>query len=82
MKPPSIPEVIDKFRNYYRAHPAWGSLHSVLDDGNLSNQSVLFCATWARENGDDEGADLAYILLDMTKTQRGKLRKLIHGEAI
>jgi len=69
----TIPEVIERFREYQAKNPAWGSLHIVLDDGNVEDHSVLFCYQYAIEKQDLEGADLALLLLKMSKTQRLKL---------
>jgi hypothetical protein len=70
---PTIPEVLDRFRAYHESEPVWGSLHIVLDDGNVDDSDVMFCVRYALENGDDEGAELARILLKMSRTQRLKL---------
>lgn len=70
---PTIPEVVDRFRTYHEAHPAWGALHIVLEDGNVADCYVFYCAERAEEVGDEEGAALARILLQMSKTQRRKL---------
>lgn len=71
----SIPDVVDQFRAYYRkpGNGGWGSLHIVLDDGNVRDDDVLFCWNWAAERGDADGARLASILMQMSKTQRRKL---------
>jgi len=67
--------LIDRFVAYHEAplNGAWGSLHIVLDDGNVDDSSVRHCKDWAVERGDAEGAALADILLTMSKTQRHKL---------
>ena len=65
----TIPEVITRFQAYYAKHPAWGSLHIVLDDGNVRDDSVYFCIKWAIDHEDPEGEALARILLQMSKTQ-------------
>ena len=70
---PTIPEVVERFAAYFAANPAWGSLHVVLDDGNVADSSVQFCIEYAAERGDDEGAALGRVLLTMSKTQRSKL---------
>ena len=70
-----IPDVVARFRAYH-ARPeniTWGSLHIVLDDGNVDTGSVEFCVSWAEEKGDGEGAELARILLRMSRTQRLRL---------
>lgn len=74
---PTIPEVFDRFDAYSRIHGAWGSLHIVLDDGNHEDHMVAWCIGSAEDRGDFEGAALARILLRMSRTQRGRLSKLI-----
>lgn len=69
----TIPDVIDRFRAYHDVHLAWGSLHVVLDDGNIGDDSVRGCIGYAQEVGDVEGEALARILLTMSKTQRLKI---------
>lgn len=75
---PTIPEVLPRFEAYYAMHPSWGSLHIVLEDGNVEDGHVISCIKWAEERGDIEGKALAEILLTMSKTQRGKLANVIH----
>lgn len=70
----TVPDVIDRFRAYHQANPAWGALHIVLDDGNVRNKDVQFCIDSALEQGDVEGHELARLLLEMSVTQRRKLR--------
>lgn len=74
---PTVPEVIADFRHYHADHPAWGSLHSVLDDGNVSDDSVYFAVSYAMSTDDAEGERLARILLQMSKTQRKKIGRLV-----
>lgn len=75
---PSIPDVIDRFLSYKRESPSWGSLHTVLDDGNFENDFVdEESEAEVRERGDEEGAQLTAILRLMSKTQRKKMRNLI-----
>jgi len=74
---PAIPDVLDDFAAYYRAHPAWGSLHIVLDDGNVSDGNVAYCIEWAEECGDVEGARLGRVLLTMSRTQRRRIAHVI-----
>lgn len=74
---PTIPEVIERFAAYYARHPAGGAMHIVLDDGNIADEHVRYCIQHAQEQGDAEGEALARILLDMSKTQRKKLGRLL-----
>lgn len=71
----TIPDVIERFADYFSQpqNGAWGSLHNVLDDGNVSDSNVNFCLDRALDRGDYEGAELAKLLLEMSKTQRLKL---------
>jgi hypothetical protein len=73
---PTVPEVIERFTAYHVEHPAWGTLHCVLDDGNYGDGSVQYAIRWALEEGDVEGEALARILLRMSKTQRSKIARL------
>ena len=74
---PTIPDVIDRFAAYKRSNPSWGSLHIVLDDQNVSNDCVDYCAELAGDQCDSEGVVLADILSKMSKTQRLKLSRIL-----
>jgi hypothetical protein len=79
MKPSNtltVPDVIDRFRAYKEKEPCWGSIHIVLDDGNVRDKDVKFCIEFALERGDTEGHELACMLLGMSITQRNKLRRI------
>ena len=78
---PTIPEVAELFARYYEqpGNAVWGSLHIVLDDGNVDDSNVVFCIGEAEQRGDDEGKRLAEILLRMSKTQRRKLPTAVYG---
>lgn len=69
------PEVFSRFKEYQKAHPAWGNLHIVLDDCNFTDDSVKFCLNKTKEENDTEGEILCEYLLLMSKTQRRKLAK-------
>lgn len=75
-KPTVTPEIIERFKAYHNApnNGAWGSLHIVLDDGNIEDKHIEFCIKNAVERKDGEGAELAKLLLAFTKTQRIKIR--------
>lgn len=75
MNRPSIPEIIDRFAIYYQkpGNQAWGKLHVILDDGNVTDSTVEWCIEYANLCQDFEAVALAQILLSMTKTQRLKL---------
>jgi hypothetical protein len=73
---PTIPEVLERFRAYHEIYPGWGSLHIVLDDGNVKDSNVAFCRNYALAQNDEEGVELADILLQMSETQRLKLGEI------
>jgi hypothetical protein len=50
-----------------------GALHIVLDDGNVRDKDVRWCAAQARDEGDETGALLAEALLKMSVRSRLKL---------
>lgn len=81
MKPSAtitVPDVIDRFKDYHElpGNSCWGSLHVVLDDGNLKDHFVQFCIDFAEQSGDREGAELGRILLQLSETQRDKISRL------
>ena len=71
-----LSDVRDRFTDYYRANPTWGSLHVVLDDLNVADSNVQFCLQYAKENGDTEGEALAEILAQMSRSQRLRLARI------
>lgn len=77
---PTIPDVLPMVRAYYASpgNELGGSLHIVLEDSNIADRHVEFCAQYAREHGDSAGLVLALTLLRMSKTQRRRLSGLIH----
>ena len=70
---PTIPDVLPLVLEYYQDNLAGGSLHIVLDDGNVDDEDVETCIKWARENNDERGEILGRVLLRMSRTQRRKL---------
>lgn len=72
---PTIPEVVARFADYRRkpGNGAWGSLHIVLDDGNVGDPHVEFCRETALAAGDGDAVPLVDLLLRMSRTQRLKL---------
>jgi hypothetical protein len=60
-------------------NPVWGSLHVVLDDGNLGDSSIRACIECATERNDPVAIELGEILLRMSKTQRGKLDRMVNN---
>lgn len=71
---PTIPQVIDRFAAYWRKHGrSWSSLHMVLEDGNADHSSVHSAFEYCQSVNDKEGADLAVILSQMSRSQRLRL---------
>lgn len=62
-------------REYYalEGNGAGGSLHIVLDDGNVETADVKRCRDYAVECADWRGVILADLLLLMTRRQRHKV---------
>ena len=79
-KKPTVPDVAPLVRSYYAkpGNEAGGSLHIVLDDGNVTDADVEFCRNRAIEARDDDGVVLATILRAMSKTQRLRLARMRH----
>lgn len=75
----TLPMIIDQFKEYKNRpeNGAWGSLHCVLDDQNVRDIDILGAVEWAREQKDWEAVRLAEILLQITRTQRLKIAKLL-----
>lgn len=76
---PTVPQVLPFVRAYYNDHSVGGSLHIVLDDGNLEDGHIRFCIDSANERGDAAGAMLGRLLLEMTRTQRTKVYRTKWG---
>lgn len=76
---PTIPEVIERFEAYHEkpGNESWGALHLVLADGNTEDVFVTGALELAESTGDIEGAELALVLLQMSRTQRRKLPQVI-----
>ncbi len=75
---PTITDVLPLVRAYYAkpGNEVGGSLHLVLDDGNVRDDDVRSCLQFARERADADGVALAEKLLPMSRTQRRKLGRL------
>ena len=72
---PTVPEVLPLINEYYEkdGNCAGGTLHVVLDDGNIETIFVKHAVEYARENNDEDGEKLGELLLKMSYTQRYKL---------
>lgn len=75
IKQPTVPELIRLAKAYYSIpeNRAGGSLHIVLDDGNIDDDDIRHCLDYARAEGDCAGVSLAEQLLKVSKNQRRKL---------
>lgn len=70
---PGLAARVDRLvEDFYRmpGNGAGGSLHIVLDDGNVDEDSVRFCLTYARDRDDAVGVALANVLLSLTDDDR------------
>jgi hypothetical protein len=79
---PTVPEVLPLVRAYCAkpGNATGGSLHIVLDDGNIEDHHIRYCAEFAEKRGDGEGVELARLLLRMSRTQRNKVYRRLDGE--
>lgn len=75
---PTVPDVLPLVHRYVSKSEnlAGGSLHIILDDGNVRDCDITFCLTYALTKGDLDGAVLALVLLSMSHTQRRKVCRL------
>lgn len=75
---PLVPEVRELIRAYYRkpGNAAGGSLHLVLDDGNLDTASIRWVLKHATDEDDADGVLIAEKLLAMSRSGRGRAVRL------
>lgn len=78
---PRLVAAMDDLQGYYSVKPAWGAVHIVLDDGNVSDADVDFCIQWAKENDDVWGQEIAELLRQVSPEQRMKLHRWWYGRA-
>lgn len=65
------------FAAYHEDHSTWGSLHLVLEDGNLGDDHMQFCIQYAAENGDAIGCVLGRMLAKMSVEERDALSRRV-----
>lgn len=70
---PLSKENFDKFKLYKRMKGTWDNLHIVMEDKNIKNNHVQWCLDQCQKKEDVSGAELAQILLGLSKSQRIKL---------
>jgi len=56
--------------DYYATEPTGGSLHICLDDGNMQERNVAWCAGYAYGIGDLVGIEIAAMLSLMSRKER------------
>lgn len=80
MSKPTVPQVLPLALAYYAkpGNGVGGALHIVLDDGNLDNESINYCITFAIARGDVDAFNLGKLLLQMSATQRKKIYLSLH----
>lgn len=71
----TVPQLIEECKKYYSLpnNGVGGSLHIVLDDGNIADHHITYCIQYAKEQNDIEGEKLGQLLLQASKTQRKKI---------
>lgn len=67
-----VQPIVDAYRKL-PGNLAGGSLHILLDNGNVNDDHIEFCIETATEKGDVPGIQLARVLKVMSKTQRARL---------
>lgn len=84
---PTVPEIMPLVWAYYTLpddeqrhiyYSSGGSLHILLDDGNVENDHVSFCMDAAMAAKDEPGMIIAAMLQRMSRTQRLRVSKLAY----
>ena len=77
-----VNEILKLAKEYYliEGNSIGGSLHIVLDDGNIEDDNIKFCINYAKQNDDIKGVELAELILQCSYTQRKKLYRKLHEE--
>jgi hypothetical protein len=68
--------ILDLLKDYYRKpeNNVGGNLHIILEDPNERDKDVQFCIDRAQLRGDQDGVIIAKAILNLSITQRRKLR--------
>lgn len=66
-------EFISLCKYYYEGHPGGGIMHIVLDDGNLGDDDIAWCAGYALGVSDHQASDIACLMGIMTMEQRKRV---------
>lgn len=75
---PTIEQLLDATKEFYQMpnNECGGSLHVVLDDGNLDRKTLLFAIDYALARADYEAVFLAKMLLKVDILKRKLLYQL------
>lgn len=66
-------KLLADIRSYYHYNAAGGSLHIVLDDGNIEDSSVRWCYEFAKKEKDLPAVRIAKQLLTLSVAERQEL---------
>jgi hypothetical protein len=71
----AIPDVLPLVNAYAlkKGNSLGGVLHLFLSNKNIERSHIEFCLNQAKDKDDTDGAHLANLLLQMSKTQRLKI---------
>lgn len=72
----SVPDILEKFKDFYSRHKSWQTMSLVLLKANYDNHSAQFCLSESIKENNQECVELSRILVDLSATQRMKLAKL------
>jgi hypothetical protein len=77
----TVPMVLPIIHAYYaNGNNTGGSLHVVLDDGNIGKTFIACCWGYAHDNNDLDGMALCVLLLQMSESQVDKIYHLDYAE--
>ena len=66
-----VDTVVAMLEIYYKKYNcSGGSLHIVVDDGNLDDNNIEYCIEWANNENDVAGFIIGTLLLKMNMRQR------------
>lgn len=73
-------EVIELFQAYQDApgNGAWGSLHIVLDDGNLAKHHIMWCFRECQKHDDTMGMMLCGFMLALSLREKRSLYRMVN----
>jgi hypothetical protein len=74
--------VIGRFKAYFEKQKSWRSLSMVLEEFNTEDRNVGHCIKRAIESGDSEGERLGKLLLELSRSERRKISRLVEEECL